>query len=59
MKPNEVTKRNEQQTLQTVYNPAKTLLKPKFNFGDYVRMSKFKGTFFKEYEPNWTAEIFQ
>lgn len=59
MKPNEINKHNEKQILQTVYNFPKTFPRPKFKVGDYVRISKFKGVFFKGYEPNWTTEIFQ
>lgn len=32
--------------------------KNKFNVGDYVRISKYKGIFEKGYTPNWSTEIF-
>ena len=31
---------------------------PKFKIGDYVRKSKYKNIFSKEYLPNWSEEIF-
>lgn len=31
----------------------------KFKPGDYVRISKYKGTFEKGYTPNWSTEIFK
>lgn len=31
----------------------------KFKIGDYVRISKYKGTFEKGYTPNWSSEIFK
>ena len=31
---------------------------PKFKVGDYVRISKYKNIFAKEYVPNWLEEIF-
>ena len=30
----------------------------KFKVGDYVRISKYKNIFVKEYIPNWSLEIF-
>ena len=32
--------------------------KPKFKFGDHVRISKYKIIFAKVYTPNWSEEIF-
>ena len=29
-----------------------------FNFGDHVRISKYKNIFTKAYTPNWSEEIF-
>lgn len=58
MKPSEVNKLNEIHLLETVYNFPKTFPKPKFKKGDHVRISRYKGIFFKGYEPNWTTEIF-
>lgn len=34
-------------------------LKSKYKVGDYVRISKYKGTFEKGYTPNWSTEIFK
>ena len=31
---------------------------PKFNVGDYVRISKYKNIFAKGYMPNWSEEVF-
>lgn len=58
MKPFHVNKSNELYILDTVYNYPKLFPSPKFKKGDHVRISRYKGTFFKGYEPNWTPEIF-
>ena len=31
---------------------------PKFQFGDHVRISKYKNIFAKGYTPNWSEEAF-
>lgn len=31
----------------------------KFKVGDYIRLSKYRTVFEKEYTPNWTSEIFK
>ena len=31
---------------------------PKFNVGDYVKISKYKNIFAKGYMPNWSEEVF-
>ena len=31
---------------------------PKFNVGDYVRISKYKNIFAKRYMPNWSEDVF-
>ena len=31
---------------------------PKFKIGDYVRISKYKNVFAKEYTPSWSEEVF-
>ena len=31
---------------------------PKFEIGDYVRISKYKNIFAKSYAPNWSEEVF-
>lgn len=37
----------------------KTKRKPKFRVGDNVRISKYKGDFYKGYTSNWSNEIFK
>lgn len=63
MTPNEVTHANEQELLNTVYNYKRDYSKrrqtPKYNVGDYVRLSKSRTVFDKAYTPNWTTAIFQ
>ena len=34
-------------------------IRSKYKIGDYVRISKYKGTFEKGYTPNWSTEIFK
>lgn len=58
LKPSEVTKKHEKLLLSTVYNRIKMTSKPKFRIGDHVRVSKFRGVFDKQYQPNWSTEIF-
>ena len=58
LKPSEITSKNEQFLLNTVYNRIKMTSKPKFNIDDHVRISKFRGVFDKQYKPNWSTEIF-
>lgn len=62
MKPNSVTTRNEKSLLEGVYNRKWSItyaVKPKFQVGDTVRMTKYKHIFEKGYTPNWTAEVFK
>ena len=40
------------------YNEESNKKDPKFRVGDYVRISKYKNIFAKEYNPNWSEEIF-
>lgn len=59
-KPKDVNKTNEKVVLCNIgkaYRNRKHL-KPKFQVGDHVRISKFKGDFYKGYTPNWSTEIF-
>lgn len=60
LRPNQVTKRNAKQLLQTVYSRIKIIdpKKPKFKTGDHVRISKHREAFTKGYKPNWSNEIF-
>lgn len=59
LKPSEVNTENKQQILlkYNKTNISKTS-KTKFQVGDPVRISKYKGTFEKGYTPNWSTEIF-
>lgn len=64
MKPSAVNKRNEKYILNTIYNKKPQITKskkPKFNVGDFVRISKYKKNFDKGkgYLPNYTTEIFK
>lgn len=61
MKPADVSKRDEQRLLNTVYKDITIFDERcmKFKINDYVRISKFKSIFEKGYMPNWTTEIFQ
>ena len=58
MKPKDVTKKNENFLLQTVYNYKNNNNHFKFKVGDFVRISKYKHLFRKSYLPNWTTEVF-
>ena len=60
MKPSEVkTDAIEKYLLETVYKNSNQLSLNRFNIGDFVRVSKYKGVFQKGYTPNWTPEIFE
>lgn len=59
MKPNEVTKSKEKILLNTVFNRPKIYIKPKYERGMFVRLSKYKGVFAKGYFANYTTEIFK
>lgn len=58
-KPINVTKENEEDMLQTVFNHPKIAAKRKFQVGDIVRLSKYKHLFEKGYTPKWTTELFK
>lgn len=62
MKPIEVTEINANLVLKNIKKNTKPKLekKPpkKFNVGEKVRISKYKGVFSKKYLPNWTNEVF-
>lgn len=55
-----VTDENQGRVWQTLYGRITQTVpnKPKFNVGDFVRVSKTKMHFEKGYEQNWTREIF-
>lgn len=58
--PANVDNTNKKHILQRYFSLVKTIsLKSKFKEGDYVRISKYKGTFEKGYTPNWSTEIFK
>lgn len=61
-KPKDVSKSNEKKVLENIkkfQNKTTKAKKPKFNLGNYVRISKYKGCFEKGYTPNWSTEIFK
>lgn len=59
-KPVDVSKKNESTVSNNINTTRKSTSKrkPKFQVGDYVRISKYKGSFAKGYTPNWSSEIF-
>ena len=57
MAPSQVTARNQEKVWQRLYgHDGKGV--PKLNVSDRVRISKYKGTFDKGYETNWSEEVF-
>ena len=60
LKPIEVNHQNEGTVRTNIKKSWKTYKhkKNKFNVGDSVRVSKYKGSFQKGYTPNWSTEIF-
>lgn len=62
MKPIEVNTKNSMKVLKNIKKNTKPkvekMLPRKFNVGDKVRISKYKGVFSKKYLPNWTNEVF-
>ena len=60
MKPVDVNKSNEDQVWVTLFGDVVGKLPlPKFKVGDTVRISKYKSIFSKDYEANFTEEIFK
>lgn len=58
--PANVNNTNKKQIFEKyVKSEKKVRLKGKFNVGDYVRISKYKGTFEKGYTSNWSTELFK
>lgn len=58
--PCDVTKEDVPRLLKTAYNYSGECKKlPKFEVGDYVRISKYKQQFEKGYTPKWGVEIFR
>src|SRR5699024_3306391 len=59
MKPSQVNRSNEKSILKSAYTYIKIAHKKnKFDVGDHVRISKYRGIFDKGYTPNWSNEIF-
>ena len=57
MAPSQLTARNQEKVWQRLYgHDGKGV--PKLNVSDRVRISKYKGTFEKGYETNWSEEVF-
>ena len=57
MAPSQVTARNQEKVWQRLYgHDGKGV--PKLNVSDRVRISRYKGTFEKGYETNWSEEVF-
>lgn len=57
MAPTDVTPQNQQLVSARLYGVSPRP-KCKFDIGDQVRISKYKGAFEKGYKANWTEEIF-
>lgn len=59
-RPAVVNKVNEAKVSENIANSRATslLVKPKLKEGDCVRISKYKGCFYKGYTPNWSTELF-
>lgn len=60
-KPIDVSKLNEDLVRSNIIKTQKQKTNQRSNFriGDYVRISKYKGEFYKGYTPNWSTEIFR
>lgn len=58
--PIKVVKSNEMIIMKNIQNPEciPKFTRSKFNIGDSVRISKYKGAFHKGYTPNWSTELF-
>lgn len=58
--PASVNSKNKKHILERYISLVKNEnTKSKFKVDDYVRISKYKGTFEKGYTPNWSTEIFK
>ena len=57
-KPKDITTSNEAAILLKFSHKLNKKIRPKFNVGDKVRVSKAKAVFEKGYTPNWSTEIF-
>lgn len=60
MAPSQVNDKNIVQVWENLNKmKIKHTIKPKYNIGDYVRLSRIKRFFTKGYKQNWTEEIFK
>ena len=60
MKPMDVNRKNEDEAWTTLYGHIYTESSlPKFKVGDMVGISKYKSAFTKDYEANFTEELFK
>ena len=60
MKPKYVNKQNEDKVFNTHFNHTYSEYPlPKYKAGNTVRISKYKKIFTKDYEPNFTEELFK
>src|SRR5699024_9926058 len=59
MKPNEVNEKNQQFILNSCFNYSELSSKRSYKVGDFVRISKQKYAFSKNYTPNWSTELFK
>ena len=60
MKPKHVNKKNESEVWNTIFGHRYAGLPlVKYKVGDTVRISKYKSTFTKRYEANFTEELFK
>ena len=60
LKPIEITKHNEMELWQKQQQPAKQpVQKSVINLMDYVRVSRIRGPFLKNFDQNWSEEVFQ
>ena len=57
MRPIDVTKDNEISIWES-QNGTNNTTKAKYNIGQYVRISKVKGPFLKNFDQNWSDEVF-
>ena len=58
MKPVDVSHDDEERLVKMLNTSKLSCKRPKFELGDHVRLSKYKGIFEKGYPPNWGTEIF-
>ena len=59
MKPAEVTRVNEMELWDKQQEVKGLLIKPTYKLLDYVRISRLKGLFLKNFDQNWSGEVFR